>query len=284
MPIITISRGCYSHGKEIAESVARKLGYECISREILLEASKFFNVSEKKLLQSLHDSPNILERMTHGREKYLAYIKAALLEHVKRDNIVYHGYAGHLLLPEMTFVLKVRIMAGLEERITLLCNQKSVTRNQAIDLIEREDTHRANWTRYLYAGRVDDPSLYDLFLNIDRRLKIESAVEIICNAAQLNTFQSTPDSLKRLSDFALSSHIQAALFDLCEAEVKADNGYVTVMVEPQKIRKTGYTDHNLEMQIKEQMRNDLTKKIIKITEGISGVKGVTCDIGLPYYY
>ncbi|MBU1162009.1 MAG: cytidylate kinase-like family protein, partial [Proteobacteria bacterium] len=53
MAIITISRGCFSHGQEIAEKVAGMLGYECISREVLIEAAKLFNVSEKKLIKSL---------------------------------------------------------------------------------------------------------------------------------------------------------------------------------------------------------------------------------------
>ncbi|MBW1732092.1 MAG: cytidylate kinase family protein, partial [Deltaproteobacteria bacterium] len=66
MAIITISRGSFSHGKEIAEKVAAKLGYECISREVLIEASEFFNVAEMKLTKSIHDAPSILERMTHG--------------------------------------------------------------------------------------------------------------------------------------------------------------------------------------------------------------------------
>ena len=39
MSIITISRGSYNRGKEVAEKLAKELGYECISREILLEAS-----------------------------------------------------------------------------------------------------------------------------------------------------------------------------------------------------------------------------------------------------
>ena len=72
MAIITISRGCYSHGKEIAEKVALKLGYECVSREILIEASHFFHVPGMNLLKSLHDSPSVLERITHGQEMYLS--------------------------------------------------------------------------------------------------------------------------------------------------------------------------------------------------------------------
>jgi hypothetical protein len=76
MAIITISRGCFSHGLEIAEKVARRLGYECLSREVLVDAAQLFDVSERKLIKSIHDAPNILERVTNGREKYLAYIKA----------------------------------------------------------------------------------------------------------------------------------------------------------------------------------------------------------------
>jgi hypothetical protein len=44
MAIITISRGSYSKGKEIAEKVAQELGYECIARKVLLEAKEEFNI------------------------------------------------------------------------------------------------------------------------------------------------------------------------------------------------------------------------------------------------
>ena len=46
MTIITISRGSYSAGKEVAEKVAKRLEYECISREVLLEASPEISLSK----------------------------------------------------------------------------------------------------------------------------------------------------------------------------------------------------------------------------------------------
>ena len=58
MAIITISRGSYSKGREIAEKVAEQLGYECIARRILLEASDEFNVPEVKLRSAIHDAPS----------------------------------------------------------------------------------------------------------------------------------------------------------------------------------------------------------------------------------
>ena len=95
MAIITISRGSYSKGKEIAEKVAQGLNYEHTSRDVLLEASEHFNVPEIKLIRALHDAPSILNHFTYGKEKYVAYIKEAFLDHMIRDNIVYHGLAGH---------------------------------------------------------------------------------------------------------------------------------------------------------------------------------------------
>ena len=61
MAIITISRGSYSKGKEVAEKVAKKLGYECLSREVVLEASNQYNISEIKMVKAIHDAPTILE-------------------------------------------------------------------------------------------------------------------------------------------------------------------------------------------------------------------------------
>ena len=71
--------------------MAKKLGYGCISREILLEITEEYNISEIKLLRSIRDAPSLLERYTFGREKYINYICAAILTHVIKDNIVYHS-------------------------------------------------------------------------------------------------------------------------------------------------------------------------------------------------
>ena len=52
MPIITISQGSYSRGKEVAEKVAEELGYEVISRNIIksIPGVKEIQVDVKPLL------------------------------------------------------------------------------------------------------------------------------------------------------------------------------------------------------------------------------------------
>ena len=71
MSIITINRGSCSRGKEVAEKLALKLGYECISRDILMEAADEFNIPEIKLIRALHDPASVLERFTHGKDRYI---------------------------------------------------------------------------------------------------------------------------------------------------------------------------------------------------------------------
>jgi len=117
MSIITISRCSYSKGKEIAEKLAQRLGYECVSREILLEASKESNIPEVKFARALHDAPSVLDKIIYGKERFIAYLKCALLEHVKKDNVVYHGLAGHFFLQGIPNVIKIRIIANIEDRI-----------------------------------------------------------------------------------------------------------------------------------------------------------------------
>ena len=117
MPVITISRGSYSRGKDVAEKLAKQLGYDCISREVILEASEQFNIPQLQLLKAVRDAPSILDRYRFGKERYVAYVRAALLRRVQRGDLVYHGFAGHFFLQQIPFALNVRILAGTEDRL-----------------------------------------------------------------------------------------------------------------------------------------------------------------------
>ncbi|MCK7512914.1 MAG: cytidylate kinase-like family protein [Desulfobacterales bacterium] len=59
----------------MAELIARRLGYECIAREILLEASEDFNIPAAKLLQAISDAPSMFTRYAYGKERYVAFIR-----------------------------------------------------------------------------------------------------------------------------------------------------------------------------------------------------------------
>jgi len=231
MSIITISRGSYSKGKEIAEKVAEELGYECLSRDILLAASEEFNIPEIKLIRAIHDAPNILDRLSHKKERFVSFVRTALIQHFRRDNIVYHGLAGHFFVKHIPHVLKVRIIADTEERIQLEMKKMGISRQKALDILKKDDEERHKWSQSLYKINTCDPCLYDLILHI-KKIRVDDAVEIISRTVKLDNFKTTPESQKAIEDLALAAEVQSVLINNgLNTNVEANSGIVTVKVE-----------------------------------------------------
>ncbi len=209
MPIITISRGSYSRGKEVAEKLAQKLGYKCISRDILLEASEHYNIPEIKLIRAIHDAPSILERFTHGKERFVAYIRYTLLKHVQNDNVVYHGLAGHYFLMGIPHVIKVRIMADLEDRVQEEMRRENISAEEARFILKKDDDERRRWGIQIYGVDTWDPMLYDMVLHV-KAITVEDAVDLISKAAQMPHFQATPESQRLLDGMVREAGAEAA--------------------------------------------------------------------------
>ena len=258
MSVITISRGSYSRGKEVAEKVARKLGYECISRDILLEASEEFNIPEIRLVRALHDSPSVLERFTHGRERYVSYIRKALLQHVQKDNVVYHGLAGHYFLLNIPHVFKIRIIADMAARVKEEVRRENISEEKALYFLKKDDDERRKWGLRIYGIDTWDSRLYDMVLHI-KTLTVEDAVEIICQAVRKPVFKTTPESQKILNDSLLSAKVHAALVKMSPmVRVTADDGVVSI----------GNTDAPL------NVKNEVFNEIKRAAKKVDGVKEV----------
>lgn len=238
MSIITISRGSFSRGREVAEKVANKLNYTAVSREIILEASEDFNIPEIKLIRAVHDAPSILERFTFGKERYLAQIESTLLDYLRKDNIVYHGLAGHFFVRDVPHVLKVRIIADLDDRLTTKMARERLSKEKALDELKKDDKARRQWSLKLYGVDTWDSGLYDLVLHI-RKLTVDDAVDIICDTVQLKQFRSTPESRNRMADLAIAAMVKAAIVnEYPNVKVSAQAGDVTIHVRASETLKS----------------------------------------------
>ena len=230
MSIVTISRGSHSRGKEVAEKVARALGYECISREIILEASEHFNIPELKLIRAIHDAPTILDRFTSGKERFLAFFRAALLSHLQRDNVVFHGLAGHFFLQRISHVLKIRISADLEDRVREEMKREGISADEARMVLVNDDAERRKWSMQIFGQDTWNPLLYDMVLHIDN-MGVDDAVAVILHALEQPCFKSTADSRRGLNDAALAARVEAALVkDFPKVMADAGSGEVFVSV------------------------------------------------------
>jgi cytidylate kinase len=207
MSVIIISKGSYSHGGKVAEKVAQRLGFKCISREILLKISKEFNIPELKLIRAYNDAPSLLERFTYGREKYIAYIKAAILDNLSKDDVLYHGFAGHFFTKDISHVLKVKIIADMEERLQAMMKRENVSREDAYGIIEKVDEERQMWGLKLYGIDTWDCRLYDLVISISK-ITIDDAVDTICQTVKLKPFQTTPESQEKIEKLARQARLE----------------------------------------------------------------------------
>ena len=242
MSVITISRGSYSRGKEVAEKVAKELNFECISREILLEASEHFHINEIKLVRAIHDAPSVLDRFTHGKEKYVSYIRAALLEHVKKDNIVYHGLAGHFFLQNISHVLKVRVIADIEDRVKEEMERENISAEEARYIIKKDDNERRKWSLKLYGHDTWDSNLYDLVVHIKTK-SVDDAVDLVLHASRFPCFQTTHESQKMVDDLALAAEVKAVLVNVFpNSETSAKDGVVLVTIEAPVIQEEQITN------------------------------------------
>ena len=231
MGIITISRGSYNRGKEIAQKLSEKLGYECISREILLEASKNFNVPEVKIFQAIQDAPTVLDRLKHGKKKYIAFIREALLEHIQKDNVIYHGLAGHFFTKDIPNILKIRITANIDYRINVVMKRDNISKEKAREIIDKIDDERSKWSMYLYGIDSKSSELYDIVMHIDC-LKVDGTVDLLYNLAKRPCYQSTPESKKNLKDMLIAAKAYSAIVNnYPDATVKCRDGSVLISVE-----------------------------------------------------
>ena len=262
MSIITISRGSLSGGRALAERVAARLGYRCISSEALIEAATKYGVPEPKLSEVFDKTPSFWERLTKSRRLYLIFIQAAMCELAQQGKLVYHGQGGQQLLKGVSHVMKVRLIAALEYRIKAAMEREGLSREAAIQYIQQVDEERLRRMRYLFNVDWRDPALYDIVLNLEH-MSLETAADVVIYMGQHPEHQPTSASEKKLNNLALSCQIKALLAahpltSGVDIDVRADDGIVWI---------TGLIDSS-----------ELEYEIVHMAQTVPGVKEVISDL------
>ena len=260
MPIITIYQGASGEGQELAESVAQALGYRCVGREVLVEASRRYGIPEAKLNEIVEKGPHWWERLLQDLRPYRIALQATLCELAHDGKVVYHGHLGHELLPGIGHVLKVLLNAPIEFRIEQIQARQNLTDIAARHYIEEVDKARSRRLMAMFGTDWRDPNRYDLILNMGK-MRREGAKRVIIEAAKLEEYQPTPATNQAFNDLALGSRVHAVLFASPDVrgsslEVRAQGGHIHVK---------GRVDQGLE------------EEVVKLVKNVPGVTNVTTD-------
>ena len=149
MPVITVSRQVGSLGDEVAEILARKLGWELIGRETLLQ--KFFPpVAGTRELHLLRESAKFYLSTTQDGVAYLDHLKTTLREYVREHPAVLVGFGSQILFSEDKDAIHVRIVAPERIRLGRIRRQFQVARQDAATILETAEKKHKRFVSIVY--------------------------------------------------------------------------------------------------------------------------------------
>ena len=234
MSIITISRGTKSGGLEIANCLSERLGYKKLGADELIDKSaKRFNVIEEFLLDKLFKKPSLWQKFTDEYERYIIFIQCSLLEAVKEDNIIYHGYAGQFLLRGLPNVLKLRVEAPLEYRIKSVMEEFNYNKEKSVEYIKKMDKQRKHWVKTVYNEDWYNPCIYDMWFNL-QNMSQDNICDIVSGAVNHKDFKSTKVSQIQSANMLLECEVKVVLasdnkiWNSHPITVHAHNGVITL--------------------------------------------------------
>ncbi len=239
MAIVIVSSAIESARRELAQSLAAKLGGVCASREQLVEQATLAGIPVGKLEVAVLKQSTPRERLARLKSRYLSFVTSALCDLASQHrNLVYHGRAGNLLLPGVSHVIRIRLLADNERQLQQTMAALNLDLDKAKDYQRRLKEDVARWVHFMHGTEVDSLNGYDLVLNL-AHMSMESAAAAICSMAQLPDFNETPASVRALGDLCLAARARDLLgrdertgdMDL---GVSAQDGRVTVTYMPQQ--------------------------------------------------
>ncbi|PLY06137.1 MAG: transport-associated protein [Desulfuromonas sp.] len=210
MAIITISRQMGSGGIPIVQQVAEELGYTLVDGDVIKEAASEYDLTDEALQQIDEKPPAFVENLDRQIELNMNRIQLIVLEMALKGNVIVYGRGGQDLLPGISSVLRVRVIAPFEERIERWAEREWIDPDLARSLVRKSDQQRAGFIKYYFDRDWDDPIEYDLTINT-LRISNETAVKLIRDAIQDPYLVEKAHLCKtRINDLIIQKKIQIA--------------------------------------------------------------------------
>lgn len=177
LTILTISRQMGSLGDEIAEELSRKLGWELINRNKLINRffSEITNAHEQHMLQ---ESAKFYLSPSRCGKTYLDYLERSLFELSQKQSAILVGFGSQIIFAEDRDALLVRIVAPLNVRIARTKKQFHVSDTDADNILQMADKKHKKFVSTVFGIDLTDDFLYHLTLNT-ASLTIDACVAAI---------------------------------------------------------------------------------------------------------
>ncbi|MBO4474761.1 MAG: cytidylate kinase-like family protein [Clostridiales bacterium] len=163
MPVITISRQMGSLGDEVASALSRKLSWECITRDLLME--RFFPDSSADQRNRLAESARFYLSEYKDGKSFRDVLSESLEEMARTESAILLGFGSQLLFSGNENAIHVRIIAPDEIRLSRIRKQFHLTEEAAQALLSGTDRKHKRFVSHVFSADSTDETLYHLILN-----------------------------------------------------------------------------------------------------------------------
>ncbi|MCW8809988.1 MAG: cytidylate kinase family protein [Ignavibacteriaceae bacterium] len=263
MPVLFISRGTMSGVQELVKQFQERTGIRCISREDLLQVVAKHGDLALKVVTQLSEATSAYDHFSQLRRPYIILMRQALLQELLRDNILYQGFSGQLLVPRIKHFVRIRINASIDLRIPPTMEKFELDKENALKYIREMDEQRVRWARYTYGRDIRDPLLYDFQFNLGH-ISQKVLCGIMQNLMSEPELQASKESQTKVSKLLESTNIEAAL--VCDKRTRKFE--IKAHYEIDKINLVGpYLEENELTIVKEIVRETVQVEEIEYTPG-----------------
>ncbi len=233
MAILTISREHGTGGEFIGRLIADRLNYRYVDKETLYqEIAKSGPRWERSARELDEVCPTFWERHDWEYRGYVALMESKILDYAAADRAVIVGRAGSILLGQVPFCLRVRLVAPLEIRIERLMERENLSQKAARRLIKQLDRDRAGYYKVNYGASWRKNEGYDMTINT-ASLSFEQVAANLMGVLTEKDLVATPEAKKELDHLALAYRLKARLATdprlfIPTLRVKLDDGLIKV--------------------------------------------------------
>ncbi len=186
MNVITLSREYGAGGEEVAQGLARALGWQILDRELLHDAAQIAKVPESDI-ERLDEQPAAKgERLSSSlvHQQYIRALTDAATQAARRGGVILVGRGGRHLLGEMGGAFHLRLIAPKAWRTLRVARQEKLSAEQATARCAEIDGLRRQFTHFYFGDASIQPAEYDLVANTGRVMP-EDVVTVVAAIVRL---------------------------------------------------------------------------------------------------
>lgn len=183
-PAITISRQTGAGAVTLADTLAEDLNQRAGDMDlqwVVFEKNLVGAVLEdhglpKRLAEFMpEDKPHHLKEtvgdmlgMRPQDWELVRHTRETVYRLAKLGRCIIVGRGANLIAAELPNVLHLRLIGGREGRVTRCVAYYDIDRDEALQLIKKQDRGRRDYLRAYYNADIDDPMNYHLVVNVDK--------------------------------------------------------------------------------------------------------------------